>query len=183
MSKNFIFLFLGVAVLLGIGGYFLFSKPKDASRLSQKSPEITQTKETPAIHEHAGFAIFANGLKRDFTASKYHNLDTKVHLHESNTEIIHKHVSGVTWGDFFNSLPMKLTNTCLTTGTGQTFCNSQKGTLKFYLNGQKVDDSLRKEIKDGDTILITYGLEDQTQVNRQFSQVVNPQNISLDPKE
>ena len=51
---------------------------------------------------------------------------------------------------------MKLTYDCLITGDGETLCNGQGGTLKFYLNDSETPNLLEKEIKEGDKVLIKF---------------------------
>ncbi len=138
------------------------------STISQKTPQP----EKPTEHL-ASFAIFTNGTFRIFTASMYHNLSPDVFIQKDNPNIVYVKKDGLTWDDFFKTLPMKLDQTCLTTGTKQTFCTGQNGTLKFYLNGEKTDDALQKEIKQGDKLLVSFGPIDDPQVKTQLTQIPN----------
>ena len=128
------------------------------------------------VNWQAGFAIVTNGTFRAFTAPMYHNLASDVYLESSNPNIVHVKKTGVTWTNFFETMPFKLTSECLTTGTKETFCTGPKGTLKFYLNSQKVADLLNHEIKDGDKALVTFGNETEDQIKSQLDQVGNPKN-------
>lgn len=123
------------------------------------------------VNIKASFLIFTNGTKRDFSASRYHNLTDYVYLVTENPTTIHAKKKGVTWGDFFGTLPMKLTENCLTTGTGQLFCSNGFETLKFYLNGVKTEGVLGKEIKDGDKFLISYGEDNEEEIKKQLNQI------------
>ena len=107
----------------------------------------------------AAFAIFTNGTFRVFTASMYHNQSSNVYIESSNPNLIQVKKGGVTWGDFFNTLPFKLSDTCLTTGTGETFCTNDTRSLKFYINREFTEDALSREIKNGDKLLVSYGVE------------------------
>ena len=144
---------------------------------SPASPQESPTTQTD-VDRLAGFAIFTNGLYRVFSATMYHNLSPDVYIEANNPNIIQIKKSGITWDDFFKTLPFKLTKDCLTTGTGERFCNSGNRTLKFYLNGVETDDLLEREIQDGDRALITYGSESEAQIQQQFSQVPDPKNLS-----
>ena len=128
------------------------------------------------VDYHAGFAVFTNGLKRNFSQSMYHNQSEDVFLEASNPSLVHSEKIGVTWGDFFDTLPVTVTNTCLTTGTGEKFCNGQGNTLQFYLNGEKTPGLLDKEITDGDRALITFGNENNAQIQLQLKEIANPKN-------
>lgn len=111
------------------------------------------------VDRRAGFAIFTNGVFRDFSNNKYHNLNSQVFITSGNPNIVVVKRSGITWDDFFKTLPMEITTDCLSTGTGQQFCSRENQTLKFFLNGIKDENLLSREIQDGDRVLISYGPE------------------------
>ena len=145
-------LLLFLVVLAGLGFFFL--RKGVPAPLPSSSLEETRVEE-PVSFE-ASFEIFTNGTKRIFTDSRYHNLSNRVYLEGSDPSIVQVRAEGVTWGEFFNSLPMKLTKDCLTTGTGQTFCESSGGVLGFFINDIHTPEALEKEIKSGEHLLITY---------------------------
>ena len=58
---------------------------------------------------------------------------------------------------------MHITNTCLTTGTGQIFCSSTTRTLVFYRNGKEVSYLLGEEIRPNDNVIIYYGVKTESQ--------------------
>jgi len=153
-----------------------FENTKNAIEVKKKLNENLPAEEildTEEVSKKAAFAIFTNGTFRIFTDSKYHNLSEDVYLEASNPNIIHVKKIGITYNDFFQTLPMNLTRDCLITGTGQTFCNGENGQLKFYLNGgERVDDLLEKEIKNGDRALISFGDEDD-QITKDQLDILN----------
>lgn len=177
-----------ILILLAIvGGIFVWqrqrSKLTNATSLIQNIPTQTAEEKT---HIHAAFIIFTNGTKRIFTDSKYHERIPEAHLHVSSPSVIHIHAGGITWQEFFDSLPspMKVTAECLTTGTGQRFCTKGESDLKFYLNGQRAQQSiLNQEIRDNDMLLISYGSENENQLREQLKQFPNPQTLNLNPQE
>ena len=122
----------------------------------------------------ASFVIFTNGTLRNFSASMYHNLSTDVYILSDNPNIIRIKKDGVTYEYFFKTLPFKLTNNCLTTGTGQLFCTSVDGILKFYLNGNLDANLLDRQIQDGDRVLITFGPIDDPDISLQLQQISYP---------
>jgi len=176
MNKLIGFSLISLAILIVVVFSQLGRIPNQVSTPPPTSLPISQINEI--VNYQAGFAIFANGVKRSFSNPKYHNLSADVFLTGQNPEIVNVKKKGATWDDFFKTLPMKVTNACLTTGTGQTFCTGEKDTLKFYLNGVKTVDLLDREIKDGDRTLISYGDESESQIQRQLNQVVNPKNLN-----
>ncbi len=125
------------------------------------------------VDKQASFAIFTNGTFRVFTAAMYHNLSPDVFIEVSNPNIIHIKKDGLTWNDFFSTLPFKLTHECLTTGTGQTFCTGSKGTLKFYINGEKSINALDQRINNKDKLLVSFGNESEIAIKKQFDRIPN----------
>ncbi|MBI2641706.1 hypothetical protein HYW87_03890, partial [Candidatus Roizmanbacteria bacterium] len=104
----------------------------------------------------------------------YHNLSADVYIEPQNPSIVTVKKEGITWDDFFKTLPFKLTKDCLTTGTKEAFCTNETGRLTFYLNGQKDDDLLSKQIQDRDKALITYGNLSEEQIVAQLQQIPDP---------
>ncbi len=170
-------IFIGIAITaLLVVGYFIFSNSnKNPNNVPQK--EIVQERSNhfspvpDVVNKQASFAIFTKGTFRVFTATMYHNLSEDVYIQQDNPNIILIKKSGVTWNDFFKTLPFSLTKNCLTTGTKETFCTNQNDALKFYLNGVKDDDLLETEIQDGDKALITYGSENEEQIKKQMDKL------------
>ena len=127
-----------------------------------QTPQITPQSPTPTpfseekVNIKATFTIITDNITRSFKAEKYHNQSEDVYLETSDPTVIHIKRSGITYDDFFKTLPMKLTSECLMTGDGETLCDGKDGSLKFYLNGIETPDLLEKEIKEGDKVLIKY---------------------------
>ena len=149
MKKVLAFLVLIVA---GVAAYLFMVGKMPTQMLS----EIVATPTPQPVDYTASFEIYTYGTKRIFTAAMYHNLSGDVYIESSDPSIVRVKKAGVTWGDFFASLPMKLTRDFLTTRTGQTFCNSSGGTLGFFINDSPAPDALDQEIKQGDKLLVTY---------------------------
>ena len=135
--------------------------------LSQNSKRISQNSPLPAIsftpdltpisvNFTASFEIYTLGTKRIFTDKKYHNLTEDVYITSEEPSIIYVKKSGIKWSEFFATLPMKLEKDCLTTGTGQVFCTSEKNKLKFYVNDMEDPDALDKEIDEDGKLKVIY---------------------------
>src|SRR3990172_12305992 len=98
------FLFLGVLGVLAIGGFFVFSSSKPGTEskiLTTPTPQVQAETE-----RRASFAIFTNGTFRIFTDPKYHNLSDDVYIESTNPNIVLIQREGITWNDFFKTLPM-----------------------------------------------------------------------------
>lgn len=141
--KGFIFVVIIVVFLTSL--LFLFRTNSKVKNTADEKVNIT-----------ASFTIITDRVTRSFKAGKYHNKSPDVFITSGDPSIVYVKKRGITWNDFFKSLPMKLTKECLTTGDGETFCDGKSGTLMFYPNDIEDKDLLDKEIKQGDSILIKF---------------------------
>lgn len=146
--------FIAIATIMLIGLFYVASKPKDMSPPSISLPSSAQPS-TKEVNIKANFAIITDNITRSFKNPKYHNKSADVYIQENDPSIVYVKKLGVTWADFFNTLPMKLTNDCLVTGDGEKLCQAT-GSLRFYLNDVEEANLLDQEIKDGNKILIKY---------------------------
>lgn len=164
-----------VIVLLAMAGYSFFnqrtkpqSEPVSGGGVSKEMPLASITPEN--IDHTAGFAIFTNGTFRIFTDPKYHQQSKEIFITAVNPNIVYVK-KDATWDDFFQTLPMKLTRDCLTTGTGQTFCSEGNNKLRFYINGTENKDALTQKIRSGDKLLVSYGNESDAQIQAQLQSI------------
>lgn len=116
----------------------------------------------------AHFAIYTNGTFRVFTAPMYHHAASFAFLEEEDPNLIIVMAKGVTWRDFFATLPLSLSHECLVTGTNEEFCTNQEKSLLFYLNGERKEDVLDRQIQDGDQLLISYGSDAESVISSQL---------------
>lgn len=149
--KIILILFIILVVALG-GAYYLRYDIGFEKAIKKTEPKVA----VKEVNIQASFAIFTNGTLREFTDSKYHNQAKDVFIQSDNPNIVRVKKEGITWDDFFKTLPMKLSKDCLLTGTKQTFCTDDNKTLRFFLNGKEDKNVLDKEIGNGDKLLVTY---------------------------
>lgn len=167
MNKKIALIFLIIITL--IGAVLFFTRySKNAKQVHETSNSVG-TKEPDAYS--ASFAIYTNDTFRIFTAPMYHNLSADVFIEASNPNIIHIKKSNITWADFFATLPFSLTETCLTTGTKQTFCTNGNFVLQFYLNGERNQSVLDQIINSGDKLLVTYEKENADTIQQQLQSI------------
>lgn len=95
------------------------------------------------------------------------------HLHDMEGDVIHKHMSGITLGDFFESIGMNLTETCFKLDDGTAYCNDDTHSLKFYVNGKLNNKFDQYEIQDLDQILISYGVETEDELQVQLKSLTD----------
>lgn len=164
-------------ILIALGlGYLRLQAPSIAptptpppTQTGTPSPLASPTAQTPF---RAHFLIFTNGTRRIFADAMYHNLASDAFLTAEEPDTVTV-TQPITWGDFFATLPFSLSQDCLTTGTGQTFCTGNDGTLKYYLNGERADNALSQIINPGDALLISYGPEEDPDITSQLEQLDN----------
>lgn len=152
MSKIPYFILTAIIVVTAI--FFVVRKQPETPTLSLPTTVPTPTQEPSSIT--ATFEIYTLGTKRIFSDSKYHNKSDEIYITSKSPNIIYSKKTNATWADFFATLPMKLTNECLTTGTGQVFCDGQNGNLVFEINGVVTKDALAKVIKNGDSLKVVF---------------------------
>lgn len=137
-----------------IGGFLLFNQTPNSS------PEAPSSSITPSVQTKtdikASFTIMTNAITRNFTNPKYHNQSEDVFITRDNPSVIFVKKSGITYADFFATLPMKLNKECLITGDGERLCDKDNGTLRFFLNEKEDKDLLDREIEEGDSALVNF---------------------------
>ncbi len=167
MNKKIVLIFLTVITLIGAVLFFTRYN-KNISQTPGASDSISN--DNPETYS-ASFAIYTNGTFRIFTASMYHNLSDDVYIEASNPNIVYIKKSNITWRGFFATLPMKLDENCLITGTKQTFCSDEQFTLQFYVNGERNQSALDQVINPGDKLLVTYEKENATAIQQQLQSI------------
>ena len=172
MKTQTLIIVVAVTIILIFGGYAVFRQnsahPNSGTEINEPFSEMKFSE------KKAAFAIFTNGTFRIFTAAMYHNLSPNAFIEASNPNIITITKQGITWNEFFSTLPFSLTQECLTTGTNETFCTSGDRELKFYLNGELQPTVLSQEIMNGDKLLITFGNDSEITLQEQMARVPNP---------
>lgn len=140
------------AVLLFAALYFIFS-------IARKEPE-------EHTHFHAGFLVYINGERQDYSATRFmhldvcsipgkqdtHTLDEKdtVHLHDNVGDIAHIHTPNVTWGMLFANMNVAFPKNTPIIG---------------YRNGKIVQNILSTPIYKDDSVIIVVGDEKKVDVS------------------
>lgn len=143
-------------------------------------------------HTHADLAVWVNGQQLDFTDERYmsgapedgeqrvreaHPLRQYLHLHDGVGHVIHRHKPGLTLGDFFVSIGLPMTESCLTLDDyqyalldeewiesfdiGRELCTNGKFHWRMFVNGSEIPFDPGYEFQDLDKILLVYGAGDQ----------------------
>lgn len=137
-------------------------------------PQVSPTPSNVSSYT-ASFLIFINGIRQPFNSPTYFSLSPDIYIEGKNPAIIHVKKGNVVWSDFFSTLPMGISETCLTLSS-RTFCNedddlvtSTSGKLVFILNGKENPKALNTPINPGDKLLITYGNLTSQQLQSQYN--------------
>jgi len=170
-DRKLLYTFLIIGTILATA-VFLYPTAKSEPKVEQASVAPT---EEPAQSFTASFVIYTNGTRREFTDPKYHNTSGDLFIDASSPHTIRVREEGRVWSDFFNTLPMQVTPTCLTTGTDQQFCTNATHLLKFFINGTEDQNALEQEIRAGDILLISYGPKNDPEIPSQLSTAPKPQ--------
>jgi hypothetical protein len=157
----------GIIAVLGISSYNFYELS------STVTPKGMPPGSGPlgGIHIHAGLLVMIYGQQFDFTSNAYQLKSPYIHFEKGNGETVHMHATNVTMGFLFNTLKIGLDDKCYTFPDTRKFCTNDKYTLKFYINHHQVPDLANYVFKDQDRMLISYGNENDTQINSQLARV------------
>jgi hypothetical protein len=174
VAKKAHFVLIGIIAAVAIGLSFAYS-------FGQFPFNAANSGASDIIHEHAILAVFIDGVGIDFSQMQYQLRHVKVHFEDGDGDIIHMHTKGVTLGFLFETLLMQFNGECLTTDYGTQHCNDGEKTLKFFVNGEKNEMYDSYVPNDGDRILISYGTDDQEEINEQLDVAEKLGQIKLGP--
>ena len=157
----------GIVAVLGISSYNFYILS------STVTPQGVPPGSGPlgGIHIHAGLLVLIYGQQFDFTSTAYQLKSPYIHFEKGNGETVHMHASNVTMGFLFNTLKIGLDDKCFTFPDKRAFCTNANYTLKFFVNHHQVPDLKNYSFKDQDKMLISYGNENDTQINSQLARL------------
>ena len=121
------------------------------------------------IHIHAGLLTMIYGQQFDYSSTAYQIKSPYISFQKGNGETVHMMAANVTMGFLFDTLKIGLDDKCFTFPDKRAFCTNDKYTLKFYVNHHEVPDLRNYVFKDQDRMLISYGNENDTQINSQLA--------------
>ncbi len=124
------------------------------------------------VHYHADYKVYIDGHAIDFAKREYMVKAQHVHIENMNGDVIHVHASGVTIGEFFRTLGMKLDDQCFQLGK-QKYCTVGERKLKFYVSGEPNDLYGDYLISDLDKLLISYGDDSPEAIQEQLASITD----------
>lgn len=125
-----------------------------------------------STHKHADVKVYINGQSIDFSQRKYQITTSFIHFEEGIGDVVHTHATGLTVGHLFKSVGMDFNNNCIIFEENN-YCNDGNKELKFYVNGQPNNGYATYVIKDLDKILVSYGSENEAEIQKQMSFITN----------
>lgn len=119
-------------------------------------------RQSAEVHVHSDFAFYVLGTAVDLTGEQYQSSSQsikhqKMHFHDSNDNVIHRHASGITFSEFMSSIGFTVTDTCLTMDTEVQYCTVTENILRLYVNGKPQTNIGVYIPKEEDKILLYYG--------------------------
>ena len=137
-----------------------------------------------STHIHADVKVYINGQSIDFSQRKYQLASSFIHFEEGIGDVVHVHATGMTMGHLLKTLKSDLNNNCLVLES-QNYCNEKNKKLKFYVNSHQNNEFDNYVIKDLDKILVSYGSENDSEIQKQLASITNlaPQYSSQDGME
>ncbi len=128
-------------------------------------------------HVHAAFIVDLNGTKINFAQPKYMIRSNYIHMENHNGApdgtTLHRHATMVPIGEFLKSVGMDISNGCFITDENKRFCENNNSKLAYYINGNQTKDIMGYVLKDDDRILILYGNQSSSEVNKDIQQLNN----------
>ena len=125
-----------------------------------------------STHIHADVKVYINGQSIDFSQRKYQLTTSFIHFEEGLGDVVHIHATGMTIGQLFKSLKGDINNNCVVLES-QSHCSENEKKLKFYVNGQPNNEFSNYVIRDLDKILVSYGNENDPEIQKQLSSITN----------
>lgn len=163
MHKTFLAFLLGVVVSYGAAIFAgAASVPFTHSDEHTHTHPIGYANSADEVHVHSDFILYLNGTEYDLTDEKYMSSaeainHEHIHLHDGKDEVIHRHAHDITLADFFDSLGFTLTDTCITTDTGEEFCSNTEQQLLLFINSTPTTTIGSYVNQEADQLLIYYG--------------------------
>lgn len=125
------------------------------------------------VHEHATILAKIFGDTFDFTHSDFQLKNPQINFEPAQPNLIHRTSQDATIGFLFETLGLHLSSQCFVFSDGREFCSNDEYELKFYINDQKNDDLSEYVLSEDDRILISYGPENESEINEQLSELAS----------
>lgn len=129
-----------------------------------------------SAHIHADIKVYINGNAIDFSQGKYQLATSFIHFEDGIGDVIHVHATGMIIRHLFKSLRMDLDSSCIA-AEGKNYCNGNGNKLRLYVNGRISSQFDNYVIRDLDKILVSYGNENDSDIQKQLASVTQNRNV------
>jgi hypothetical protein len=152
---------------------------------------------TAPVHYHANFLMEISGQAINFGKPAYMEETSscyltstplyprqRAHLHNSDGGTVHVHTSGVSWGQFFQSLYFNLGEHAIVDDQGIVYADSDVSKVTYVLNGKTVSSVTNTLIGNEDSLLVAYGTYSPEDLKKLVTMVpdhAHNYNQTLDP--
>ena len=178
MRKKDLILNILILVLLVLFLWQWLSKGNLTNQLNNLAKENNQLHSLSGIgtlkstHMHSDIKVYINGKAINFSQRKYQLTTSFIHFEDAIGDVVHIHATGMAMGHLFKSLGGDLSNNCVIM-EGQAYCNDKDKKLKLYVNGQPNSEFSNYIMQDLDKILVSYGANTDSEIQKQISSVAN----------
>jgi hypothetical protein len=158
--KKILYTFLGIVLLLLLAYpiYWAFTSPLKIGPLgSQKI--------------YADFAVFINGEQYNFNNSWFVERSPYIYIRAPYYSLLHMDATNVPLKIFFKSINWDISRDCIKLHTDEIYCTNETHTLKFYVNGERIEDISNYAFSDLDKVLISYGDESEEEIEKQMEKI------------
>ena len=160
-----------IAVIVGYAGYMFVNMTETAPGGPENAGVLNSE------HSHTSILVKIFGDTFDFASPAFQIKDRWIHFEGNDGSTIHKHATGVKLGFLFDSLSIGLDDQCYVFPDGKSYCTNEDYTLKFFINGEQIDDIRDYEPMENDKILILYGAETPEEIQAYLMQLDNQEII------
>ncbi len=154
-----------IAVIVGYAGYLFINMTETAPGGPENAGALGSE------HSHAALLVKIFGDTFEFASPAFQIKSSWIHFEGNDGSTIHKHATGVDLGYLFDTLSIGLDDQCYIFPDGKSFCTNEEYTLKFFINGEQVDDIRDYEIMEDDRILIQFGSETHEETEEHLLQL------------
>ena len=156
----------GIAVIVGISAYNFMNITTLSTPGAPPGAGVLGDE-----HEHASMLVRIFADKFEFTSPAFQIKSSWIHFEAQDGNTIHRHSSGVTLDFLFDTLGIQLTDECFIFPDAREFCTNEDYSLKLYINHNEAQGIQNYVLSEGDRILISYGNEDEAQIDAQLTEL------------
>lgn len=156
ISENTKYILAAVGILLLGGAFYLYAYGENIRTYFM--PQDVQE----AVHVHADFSFYilderVNLTDPQFQSTAENAKHPRIHFHDGVDTMIHRHAEGITLGEFFDSLGMTLSDSCVTLADDRMYCSDNSNQLTLFVNGEAVTEPAQYIVQEEDRLLLYYG--------------------------